>query len=154
VPAGGIEWRTIPNLGRTHSGVTAFPVTAPPQAPGKGPYLEYPVHLHEAGEVEVQLVLSPTLDFRGQGGLRYAVSIDGEAPQVVNVHEGGVTEPQWERAVAQNAWITSSRHRVSAPGPHVVRLWLVDPGLVFQRLHLVRGKLPHSYLGPPESARR
>ena len=154
VGAGGIEWRTIPNLGRTHSGVTAFPVTAPVQQPGKGPYLQFPVHLFEAGEVDVQLVLSPTLDFRGQGGLRYGVSIDDEPPQVVNVHEGGVTEREWERAVANNAWLTSSRHRVAAPGAHVVRVWMVDPGLVFQRLHVVRGKLPPSYLGPPESARR
>ena len=154
VDANGIAWRTIPNLGRTDSGVTAFPVTAPPQQPGQGPYLEFPVHLAEGGEVEVQMVLSPTLDFKGQSGLRYAVTVGDGAPQVVNVHEGGVTEPEWERAVAQNAWITSSRHRVAAAGPNVVRVWLIDPGLVFQRLHLVRGKLPASYLGPPESARR
>ena len=154
VPAAGIEWRTIPNLGRTHSGVTAFPVTAAPQTPGKGPYLEYPIHLHEAGEVEVQLVLSSTLDFRGQSGLRYAVSVDDQPPQVVNVHEGGMTEPEWERAVARNAWVTTSRHRVSAPGAHTLRLWLVDPGLVFQRLDVARGKIPERYLGPPESARR
>ncbi len=154
VGANGIEWRTIPNLGRTHSGVTAFPVTAPAQQPGKGPYLEYPVHLFTPGELDVQLVLSPTLDYKGQGGRRYAVSVDDEAPQVVNVHEGGVTEPEWERAVANSAWVTSTRHRISAPGRHVVRVWLVDPGLVFQRLHVVTGKLPESYLGPPESVLR
>jgi hypothetical protein len=43
---------------------------------------------------------------------------------------------------------------VSAPGAHKLRLWLVDPGLVFQRLHVARGKIPESYLGPPESTRR
>ncbi len=154
VGANGLTWHAIPNLGRTHSGVTAFPVTSAPQQPGKGPYLEYPIHLFEPGEVEIQFLLSPTLDFRGEGGLRFAVSIDDEAPQLVNVHEGGVTEREWERAVADNAWVTSSRHRITAPGPHLVRLWLVDPGLVFQRLHVIRGELPPSYLGPPESQRR
>ncbi len=131
-----------------------MPLTSAPQQPRKGPYLEYPIHLFEAGDVEIQLVLSPTLDFRGQGGLRYAVSIDGEAPQLVNVHEGGVTDREWERAVANNAWVTSSRHRITDPGAHVVRVWLVDPGLVFQRLHVIRGELPETYLGPPESQRR
>ncbi|MDP8993659.1 MAG: glycosyl hydrolase 115 family protein [Pseudomonadota bacterium] len=153
VGANGIEWRTIPNLGRTHSGVTVFPVTAPEQAPGEGPYLEYPVHLFGGGEVEVETILSPTLDFRGRGGLRYAVSIDDGPPQVVNVHEG-ITEADWERAVADNAWTRRTRHRVEGPGSHVVRIWMIDPGLVFQRIHIVQGVLPDSYLGPPESPRR
>ena len=152
VAANGMEWRTIANLGRTHSGVTAFPATAAPQVPGQGPYLEFPVHLFDGGEVEVQTILSPTLDFRGQGGLRYAVSIDGGPAQVVNVHEG-VGEREWEQAVARNAWIRSTRHRVAAPGRHLVRIWLIDAGLVFQRIHVVRGTLPPSYLGPPESPR-
>lgn len=152
--ADGVTWRTIPNLGRTHSGVAAFPVTAPAQAPGRGAYLEYPVHLFGAGEIEVQVVLSPTLDYRNRGGLRYAVSIDDGPVQVVNVHEGGMTEKEWEAAVARNAWIGTSRHRVAAPGAHTIRLWRVDPGLVFQRLHVVRGPMPETYLGPPESPRR
>jgi hypothetical protein len=149
----GLRWREIPHLGRTGSGVAIFPVTAPAQQPGQGPYLEFPVHLSQAGEVDVQLVLSPTLDYKGKGGLRYAVSIDGEAPQLVNVH-GGTGEREWEQAVANNAWHRTTRHRVSAPGRHLVRVWLVDPGLVFQRLHVSRGPLPASYLGPPESPRR
>jgi hypothetical protein len=154
VGGGGIDWRTIPNLGRTGSAVTAFPVTASAQQPGRGPYLEYPIHLVEDGEVEIRTILSPTLDFRGQQGLRYAVSLDGEAPQLVNVH-AGTGEPEWEQAVAQNAWIRTTRHRVSRPGAHVVRLWLVDPGLVFQRLVIARpGALPETYLGPPESPRQ
>jgi hypothetical protein len=35
-----------------------------------------------------------------------------------------------------------------------VKLWLVDPNVVFQRLVVTRGPLPASYLGPPESPRR
>ncbi len=153
VGANGIDWRTIPHLGRTLSGVSAFPVTAPAQTPGGGaPRLEYVVHLADAGPVEIEVLLSPTLDFLGTGGLRYAVSVDDEPPQIVNVH-AGTGEADWARAVASNIWTRRSRHRVEAPGRHIVRLWLVDPGLVFQRLHVVRGGMPPSTLGPPESAR-
>ena len=143
-----------PNLGLTGSGVTAFPVTAPPQIlRPDGPRLEYAVHLFEAGEVEVQVTLSPTLDYRGRGGLRYAVSIDDEPPQTVNVH-AGTTDADWDRAVANNRWVRTTRHRVAGPGHHVIRLWLVDPGLVFQRLLVANAEIPQTYLGPPESARR
>jgi hypothetical protein len=153
VPANGISWRTIPNLGRTHSGVTMFPVTAPAQQPGRGPVLEFPVHLLAGGEVEVQTILSPTLDYMGKGGHRFAISIDNEASQIVNVN-GNITERQWEEAVAQNAWVKTTRHRIAAPGAHIVRIWMIDPGLVFQRIQLLRPGTKGGYLGPPESARR
>ena len=153
VGGGGVSWRTIPELGRTLSGVTPFPVTAPAQTPGgAGPRLEYAVTLAGAGEVEIRVVLAPTLDFKGQGGLRYAVSIDDGPIQVVNVHADG-SEAAWERSVADNARVLASRHRVSAPGAHTVKIWMVDPGLVFERVLVVRGQLPPSYLGPPESRR-
>ena len=153
VGGSGVEWRTIPNLG-FQSGVTAFPVTAPPQIlRPDGPRLEYSVHLFEAGEVELQLILSPTLDYRGRGGLRYAVSIDDEPPQIVNVH-AGTTDADWNRAVADNRWVRTTRHRIASPGRHLVRLWLVDPGLVFQRLDVATAPFPQTYLGPPESVRR
>jgi hypothetical protein len=35
-----------------------------------------------------------------------------------------------------------------------LKLWHVDPGVVFQRVEVWRGAFRESYLGPPESARR
>lgn len=149
----GAQWRVISELGRTLSGVTAFPVVAPAREPGgDGPRLEYDVHLAEAGEIEVRLVLSPTLDFRGQGGLRYAVSIDDGPLQVVNIHADG-SEATWERHVADAVAVHATRHRIETAGPHTVKVWLVDPGLVIQRVILAREGLAPSYLGPPESRR-
>lgn len=149
----GAQWRVIPELGRTLSGVTAFPVVAPAREPGgEGPRLEYDVHLSGPGEIEVRVVLSPTLDFRGQGGLRYAVSIGDEPPRIVNIHADG-SERTWERHVADSVAVHATRHRIETAGPHTVKVWLVDPGLVIQRVILARDGLASSYLGPPESRR-
>lgn len=145
------RWQTIPNLGRTLSGVEALPLAGPAISPGgASARLEYPIHLASTGEVEVQVTLAPTLDFKGQGGLRYAVSLDGAPPQVVNVHAGD-TDAVWARTVADNARISISRHRVARAGPHVLKLWQVDPGLVFERVVVAARPVPESYLGPPES---
>ncbi|MFT4249551.1 MAG: glycosyl hydrolase 115 family protein [Pseudomonas sp.] len=154
----GLAWRVVPGLGRTLSGVTAWPASAPPQVPGgQGMHLEYPVHLWEDGEVELRVVLSPSLDVRGGGGLRYAVSVGDEPPQVVTMRldptPGHADFRAWEQAVADGVYVGTSRHRVRA-GAQTIRLWQVDPGVVFQRLELVRGVLRPSYLGPPESVRR
>ncbi|KAF1694214.1 glycosyl hydrolase [Pseudoxanthomonas jiangsuensis] len=156
-PAGG-QWQVIPNLGRTLSAVTAWPATGGPQVPGgDGARLEYPLVMDEDGEVEVRVVVSPTLDIGHRGGLRYGLSIGDEAPQQVNVRldptPGDRDFRAWEAAVIDNVHVASSRHRVRA-GANTLKLWLVDPGLVFQRIEVVRRPLPATTLGPEESVRR
>ncbi|MBE5316509.1 MAG: glycosyl hydrolase 115 family protein [Xanthomonadales bacterium] len=154
----GMAWEVIPNLGRTAAGVTLWPPAPHASQPGgEGARLEYAMHLHTGGEVELQVHLSPTLDLHGSGGLRYAVSIGDEPPQIVQMQlEPSPGHPHalaWERAVADNVYIGRSRHQASA-GPQVLKLWRVDSGLVFQRIALWRAKEPPSYLGPLESPRR
>jgi hypothetical protein len=156
--AGGVSWTTIPHLGRTLSGVTAYPSTAPSSAPGQGAYLDYAVDLAQAGEFDLSVVTAPSLDFRGAGGLRYAVSLDDAPAVIVNLHEGeiraGEGQKAWEQAVADNARVQTVRLSAAKAGPHRIRLWRVDPGVVFERLVISRGDVPDSYLGPVEGLRR
>ncbi|MCD9032353.1 glycosyl hydrolase 115 family protein [Luteimonas sp. Y-2-2-4F] len=154
----GLAWETIPHLGRTRAGVTTVPATAAPgeAAPG-GAWLEYPVHLHAPGEVEVRVVLSPTLDYAHRGGQRFAVSFDDAAPQVLTMRldptPGHPDFPAWQRAVADSVHVAASRHRVEA-GARTLKLWRIDPGVVLQRLEIVRDGVPATLLGPPESVKR
>src|SRR5262249_36791186 len=86
-------------------------------------------------------------------GLRYAVSIDDEAPQVVDAWPD-TSQRAWERAVSNNILDVVTTHTVGRPGQHVLKFWLVDPGVVVQRLVISPRPLPQSYLGPPESYNR
>ncbi|GAB4522075.1 MAG: hypothetical protein Kow00133_09400 [Amphiplicatus sp.] len=45
-----------------------------------GPRLEFEFYAFATGEIIVDVVLAPTHDFKGAGGLHYAVSIDNERP--------------------------------------------------------------------------
>ncbi len=147
-----VRWLRIPDIGRTLSGMTPTPVTAASQTPGQdAPHLEYPIYLWNDGELEVHAYLSPTLNFHNTEGLRYAVSLDDQPPETVNMHADDSHEG-WQRAVSDNINISISKHRLDRPGAHVLKFWTVDPGVVLQKLVLARGKLPSSYLGPPESA--
>lgn len=152
ITTNGIEWTTIPDLGKTMSGVTPFPVTASEQSPGgQSPHLSYNVYLFDAGEIEIHTYLSPTLNFHNDEGLKYAISIDNEVPQTINLHSA----PQnWDEDVADNIKILTSRHTVDTPGEHIVKFWMVDPGVVLQKIVIDTGGLEPSYLGPPESFRK
>jgi hypothetical protein len=148
-----VKWQRIPELGRTLSGMQAFPVTAPAQTPGgNSPRLQYELYLSDSGIVNVQAYFSPTLDFTGAGRLRYGISFDEEVPQIINL-ASDTTKRGWEQSVADNIRIMVSRHRIAGPGQHTLKFWMVDPGLVLQKIVVDAGGVRPSYLGPPESRR-
>jgi hypothetical protein len=151
VGAGPIKWQVIPDLGKTLSGVTPVPVTAPDQTPGgNSPHLEYKMHLFSTGDITVRALVSPTLNFHNDQGLRFAISIDDEAPQIMNLH-ADQSEGAWNRDVANNIKELVSKHNIKQPGEHVLKFCMVDPGVVLQKIVVETGEGKSSYLGPPES---
>ncbi len=155
VTAPGVEWLRIPDFGRTLSGVTATPVTmASVSAGGASPHLAYETFMRDSGAVKVHLYFSPTLNFSGRAaGMRYGVSFDDEPPQIVNIATDTTTQA-WEKTVADNIRIVTTSHTLRRAGAHVLRFWVVDPGVVLQKLVIEASNLPATYLGPPESFRK
>jgi len=152
-----VHWTVVPNLGRTHSSVIAEPVNSPPQKPGMdSPRLEYDFSIFDAGDVNIGVYVSPTQDFKKQGGLKYAISIDDEEPKIININEGETLPDYkyadwWMKSVADHIKIKTSKHKLVNPGKHTLKLWMIDTGIVFQKIVIDAGGLRQSYLGPPES---
>ncbi|HEY2590471.1 MAG TPA: hypothetical protein VGI35_02675, partial [Steroidobacteraceae bacterium] len=63
------------------------------------------------------------------------------------------SQAQWAQWVSDNANVESTTVRVAKAGAHTVKIWMVDPGLDFERIVIAARTLPRSYLGPPESHR-
>ncbi|WP_417369056.1 glycosyl hydrolase 115 family protein [Flavobacterium beibuense] len=148
----GIEWKIIPDIGRTASGVSPFPVTAAVQDPNSGgPSLEYTFYSYEDGPVNIQTYFSPTLNFHNtDSGLRYAVSVDDSQPVILSINrEKG--ERAWAGWVANNIIIKETTLKELKSGKHTVKIWMVDPGVVLQKIILDFGGVKKSYLGPPET---
>jgi hypothetical protein len=160
VSTSGVSWQRIADLGRSGAGMEPFPVTAASRAPdGASPRLEYAMTLSATGPVKVFAYLSPRNNTLPTGALRYAVSIDGEAPQIVDITavtgaDSTKMNRQWERNTSDNVNLTVTTHTISGPGVHVLKIWMVDPTVVVQKLVVDTGALQPSYLGPPESLRR
>ncbi|WP_320113612.1 glycosyl hydrolase 115 family protein [Draconibacterium orientale] len=145
-----INWKVIPDLGKTVSAVTTFPQNA---YPGENDevYLEYAVDFTSTGDFEVQVLVSPTLNFNANKGLRYAVSFDGGPEQVVNIngkYRGELGPWQANRIIK-----TSTNHKINKAGLHRLRIRMLEPGIVLQKILIDTGGLKPSYLGAPESER-
>ena len=153
IDAGLVRWEKIADYGRTLSSMSIFPVAAvsvtPPQ---NSPCLEYQVYLFDTGKVNVDAMVAPTLNFVPGRGLRYAVSFDNQPPQVVDVLAQNSLH-DWEESVKNSVRESTSTHALDKPGYHTLKFWMVDPGLVLQKIVVDLGGVKPSYLGPPESYR-
>ncbi len=156
VPANGVSWEEVPDYGRTLSSMTLFPVTADSVTPPENsPHLEYQMYLFSTGQVEVTSIIAPTLNFVPGRGLRFAVSFDEEPPQILTAVpkgffvDNGVRD--WEQSVRDNCREIKSTHTIAAPGEHTLKIWMVDPAVVLQKIVVNTGGVKPSYLGPPET---
>lgn len=152
-------WMKIEDFGHTLSGMRAFaPVDYLPANPDKdAPCLEYQMFLFSKGTFELTAIFSPTLNFIENRGLHYAISFDDQQPQIVTLvpanYDARNGNSDWENSVSNNARISLTSHSLSTSGYHTLKVWMIDPGVVLQKLILNTGNLKNSYLGPPESYR-
>jgi hypothetical protein len=151
IDAASARWEKIDGLGRTLSSMTIFPVTAPSVTPPlNSPCLEYKMYLFHPGQIGVETMISPTLNFVPGRGLRFAISFDDQPPQIIDAlaHQ---SLADWETAVKDNVRKVKSTARLANAGYHTLKFWMVDPGVVLQKLVVDLGGVKPSYLGPPES---
>jgi hypothetical protein len=150
------NWEKIDNLGRTLSAMTIFPVTTESVTPpANSPHLEYKMYLFHPGKVEVESIISPTLNFVQGRGLRFAISFDDQPPQILTAVPGnfaaGDGNRDWEETVKDGVRKVESTFTLTDTGYHTLKFWMVDPGVVLQKLVINLGGVKPSYLGPPES---
>ncbi|MEU4236827.1 glycosyl hydrolase 115 family protein [Actinoplanes sp. NPDC026619] len=143
------NWLLLPGIGKTGNGLVSVDGTG---------RLDYPMTLTSSGPVTITAYLSPRNNVRPTDGLKYAISVDGAAPQVVNVTiatgaNDTTMNRQWARNTSDNINRTTTTHTIAAPGRHTLTFWAVDPTVIVQRLVVDTGGVKYSYLGPPESRR-
>ena len=146
------RWSEIADYGRTLSSMTIFPMTAPSVTPPDAPCLQYQIYLFNPGPVQVETILAPTLNFAPGRGLRFAIAFDGQPPQIVDVL-GHNSQTDWETSVKDSVRKIQSTHTLATSGYHILNIWMVDPGVVLQKIVVNTGGVKPSYLGPPESYR-
>lgn len=145
----GSRWTRIEDYGRTLSGMRAD------GSGGNSTCLNYDMYVFHPGAAKVITVLSPTLNFIPGRGLRFAVSLDDQPRQTVTLVPADYSahnhNRDWEATVKDNARFATNNFSLEKPGYHRLKIWMVDPGVVVQKIVVDLGGLKSSCLGPPES---
>jgi len=154
--AGANRWIKIPGYGHTLSAMRADAPAETQATPGKdSPCLEYKMYLFNPGKLEITATVGATLNFIHGRPLRYAVSFDNEAPQVVTIVPADFNAQNgnrdWEESVRNNGRHVTSTHTLATGGYHTLKIWMVDPAVAVEKIVVNTGGVKPSYLGPPES---
>lgn len=151
-----VKWTTIPNIGKTSSGITLKPSNRKTiEISESSPRIEYDLHFFNKGKIKINAYFSPTLNFTVGDGLKYGIAIDDEKPQEINFNEDN-SERMWNTSVADNIRIITSVHSIEKAGHHVLKIFGADPALVLQKIVIETesGEILKSYLGPPQSFKK
>jgi hypothetical protein len=145
----GASWTVIEGLGRTGNSVAVLPptiasISALDEVVASSPGLEYDLYTFTSAQASLQLNCTPSYPVNPGYGLRVAVAIDENRPQIVTFRNGN-------RNVLDNLMTLQTELNLDKAGKHILKIWMVDPGIVIDKLILNTGGVKKSYLGPPES---
>ncbi|MEU0221289.1 hypothetical protein ABZ281_42485, partial [Streptomyces sp. NPDC006265] len=143
------RWLAATRGARSRSAASAsrWSSTTPRSAPKRR------VRFSTAGTFPVTVFRLPSLDERGRR--RLAVALDDQPPTVLSGQAvaTGNRGDAWARNVEEGIEKLTARVTVSAPGEHVLRVFMVDAGIAVDQIVIGTGGVAGGYLAPPESYR-
>ncbi|MDF2193677.1 glycosyl hydrolase 115 family protein [Paraflavitalea sp. CAU 1676] len=122
-------------LGLNRAGVTR--VTRAPQFDTSftnQPFTIYQFKL-TPGSHTIKVKCVPTQSVNGSGKLRYAIAINDEKPQIVNLHAEADAQP-WDQNVLRGYSLGKTTHTVSATGYSTLKIYLLDEGIILSEVEI------------------
>lgn len=157
IEQGDRKWIKVDDYGLTLSGMRATALAnAPSATPGlDAPCLEYPTYFFSNDSAEITLVTSPLLNIMPNRDIRLAVSFDDDEPVYITIVPDEY-KVHWSNSNWVETVLNQSRHckttlNIPNSGYHKLKIWMIDPGVVVQKVIINTGGLKPSYLGPKES---
>lgn len=154
------KWIKVDDYGATLSGMRATaPANALAALPGvNAPCLEYSCYFFSKDSVQLNLITSPLLNFMPNRDIRIAFSIDNEQPQYISIVPNNYkvhwSNLDWKQTVLNQSRSCVAPFLLKESGFHTLKIWMIDPGVVLQKVIINTGGLKSSYLGPKESCFR
>lgn len=134
----GVGWRKLARACASGDGMTIQPITAaaidPAMISSSTPSLTYQFHTFSTGAATVQMACLPTHKITSDHvGCRYAISLNGDTPQVVDIN-ADENSSSWSANVLRAAAIGRSSHTIANAGLQTLQVWMIDPGVVLDKV--------------------
>lgn len=134
----GTGWRKLDKAAASGDGMTIQPVTAgsidPAKLPADSPSLTYRFHAFHTGPVKILTQCLPTHRITSEHpGVRYAISLNGDTPRIMDINAAEYSDA-WNTNTLRAAAIGVSEHEIANPGLQTIRVWMVDAGVVLDKL--------------------
>ena len=134
----GVSLQTIQGLGIGGKGITIIPFNAesvPEEKIEEAVFVEYKIKLSSAGR-KIAVKCLPTHRIHEGRNLRYAISVNDGAPQVVDVYSPSVSRA-WRTNVLRGYSEGQTTHEINVSGESVIRIYILDPGLVINSIEVL-----------------
>jgi hypothetical protein len=134
--ADGTHIETISGLGISDNAVTVMPLVEKSYADNikAAPYVEYKVNLAQ-GDNTLSVKCLPTFKLYNGMDLRYAISVNGDTPQVVDINARADTK-EWSPNVLRGYSIGQTKHQVAKAGEGIIRIYFLDPSVVLSQVEV------------------
>jgi hypothetical protein len=148
------KWEIIDGLGNAGKSIEAlrlqikaFDTT---QLVKTSPCLEYDFYTFTNAPAEVAVYSLPTFPINRNYSMRYAVAVDDAPAKIIDFKTVGRTE-EWKQNVLRNNTIKKVPIKSLAKGKHVLKIYMIDPGVILDRITIDLGGLQKGYGTIPET---
>lgn len=145
-----VQWIVLQDYSRYGNAITTWPFNhAGISEVKEAPYLDFEFEWEgdPLDSAYLHLQHAPTLDVFGNGGLKIAVSENGQTPETIAINSETDHMPVWENWVAKNMITTKIPLKNVKPGQNTIRMYHLDPGVILQRAMIIDQTYQETLLG-------
>ncbi|MFD2162130.1 glycosyl hydrolase 115 family protein [Paradesertivirga mongoliensis] len=147
-----LSWTAVDGLGHTDKALMASPLEGviipalqnPEDLKSTAPFVEYDFYALSPATPQLYVYTLPTHPINTDYKMRYAVSIDNGPIKIVDFTTVGRSE-EWKQNVLRNSAIRSIKTEAISPGKHTLKVYMIDPGVVLDRIIIDLGGFKKAY---------
>jgi hypothetical protein len=157
-PRGSSKWDVVEDFGHTGNSLEALPLSVKPTLDLKDPeviknntpVVQYDFYTFTATTPEVTVYTLPTHELNKNWGARFAASIDDGPLKIIDFKTVGRSEI-WKLNVLRNSADSKFKTQPIEKGKHNLKIYMMDPGIILDRIIIDLGGLEKSYGVIPET---
>jgi hypothetical protein len=151
----GAEWILTNGIGHTGNALTAVSTVVPDTSSlaQLSAYVGYEFFSFSTAVPNVTVYTLPTHPLNKKFSMRYGVSIDDGPVRITDFKTVGRSE-EWKQNVLRNSATRTIEFPGLKPGRHILKIFVLDPGVVLDRLLISFGQEQKGYSVIPETRKK